>query len=146
MKKWVLISLSVMLFCMSACGNLEGDNETVAEYNGDSADGISITADSSDIADRDEEEDIVDAANRTMIAGALGIEESSRNIRFIINSLHTIGAGQILSAEAAEADGEKVINLVAEDGTNYRVYLSGSGSVEAIKNMDTGEWPVQSQR
>lgn len=88
----------------------------------------------------------VDANNRTIIAEALDIEENDRNMRFILSTLNTISAGQIQSAEAAEEDGEKVINLVAEDGTNYCIYLSKSGSVEAVKNLDTGQWPVIYER
>lgn len=88
----------------------------------------------------------VDANNRTIIAEAVGIEENDRKMRFILSTLNTISAGQIQSAEAVEDDGRKVINLVAEDGTNYCIYLSRSGSVEAVKNLDTGEWPVKSER
>lgn len=51
-----------------------------------------------------------------------------------------------LSLRATEVDGEKVLNLVAEDGTDYRNFLSGSGSVEAVENLATGEWPIQSNR
>lgn len=82
----------------------------------------------------------MEASNRTIIAEALGVDENNRNI------LDTICAGKIQSAEATEVDGEKVLNLVAEDGTDYRIFLSGSGSVEAVENLATGEWPIQSNR
>lgn len=87
-----------------------------------------------------------DAFNRTIIAKALGVEENNRNIRFILSSLKTIDAGQIQSAEMAEENGEKVINLVAEDSTEYRIYLSERRSVEAVKNLVTGEWSIRSDR
>lgn len=139
MKKWVIIWILIILCCISACSNKSIDNA-------DSINGISDIADSHDAVDGDEEEIEVDAINRTIIAEALGVEEENRNIRFILNSLNTIGTGKVQSADATEIDGEKVINLIAEDGTEYRIYLSRRGSVEAIKNLDTGEWPVQSKR
>lgn len=145
MKRLLIISLSVIMFGMGTFGCGEGDKKTVSDYSDDSASEIHTVADSNDINDG-EEEDAVDAVNRTMIAEALGIDESSRNIRFIVNGLHTIEAGQLLSAEATEINGENVLNIVSEDGTNYCIYLTGSGSVDAIKNVDTGEWPVISQR
>lgn len=118
MKKWVIVLALSVLCSMSACGNADGDEEKMQ----------------------------VDANNRTIIAEAVGIEENDRKMHFILSTLNTISAGQIQSAEAAEEDGEKVINIVVEDGTNYCIYLSGSGSVEAVKNLDTGEWPVKSER
>lgn len=96
------------------------------------------------------------AANRAIIAAALGIDEEERSIGYILESLGVIGAGEIRSAEISVVDlqnaddsivdGENALHVVAEDGTNYLLYLSGSGSVEAVENMDTGEWPIQSER
>ena len=94
----------------------------------------------------DREESEMDEANRTIIAKALGIEENSRNIRFILNSLNTIEAGQIQDAELTEENGDRVLALTAEDGTKYQLYLSASGNVEAVKNLTTGEWPIQSMQ
>ena len=76
----------------------------------------------------------------------LEIQENHRSLRFILSSLNTISAGQIQSVELVEDNGEKVLNLVSEDGTNYQIYLSKSGNVEAVKNTDTGEWMIQSER
>ena len=84
--------------------------------------------------------------NRAIIAEALGIDEGSRNIRFILKTLDTIGAGQIKSAEAGMDGGDSYLDITAEDDTVYRIYLTGSGSVDAVKNMDTGEWPIKSER
>lgn len=125
MKKWVIVLALSVLCGMSACSNRNTNNISDSGQN--------------DVAN-------VDANNRTIIAKAVGIEENDRKMRFILSTLNAINAGQIQSAEAAEEDGEKVINLVVEDGTNYCIYLSGSGSVEAVKNLDTGEWPVKSER
>lgn len=135
MKKWIASLGLIMLFCLSAC-----DNKSDIVVN----DG-SIDKEFGNSTDWDEEETEVDINNRTIIAEVLGVEEDSRNIRFILRTLNTIKVGKIQSAETDEIDGEKVINLVAEDGTNYRIYLSKSGSIEAVKNLDNAEWPIQSK-
>lgn len=79
-----------------------------------------------------------------MIAEALEIEDDDRSLRFILSSLNTINAGQIQRAKVVESEEGRLILLVAEGGTNYKVYLTGNGSVDAVENMDTGEWPIQS--
>ncbi len=148
MKKFLMIFILIMLYSLCGCSE-EADNGLASA---DAADhGYPIKEDSDmpddcDIADGYEEEAEVDAINRTVIAEALHIDENSRSIRFILGCLDTIGAGQIQSAESIVAEGEKAIDLIAEDGTNYRIYLSGSGSVESVKNLDTDEWPIRSER
>ena len=153
MKKWgILLALSV-LCSISACSNSNtnnisdsGQNDVANEVADVSGSGENVNDNTEVNTDGDEKKMKVDANNRTIIAEAVGIEENDRKMRFILNTLNTISAGQIQSAEAAEEDEEELINLVAEDGTNYCIYLSRSGSVEAVKNLDTGEWPVKSER
>ena len=82
--------------------------------------------------------------NRKMIAEALKVDESSRNIRFILNALEGIGAGTIRKAGLYSDNGDKTINITAEDNTEYRVYLTQGGSLEGIKNLDNDKWEVQS--
>lgn len=149
MKKLLMIFTMVMLLCMCGCSNGEVNNGPMSVDTTGSEYPISEDSDMSghtDTADGCEEEMEADAINRTMIAEALDIDENSRNIRFILGCLNTIGAGQIQSAESIEAEGEKAIDLIAEDGTNYRIYLSGNGSVESVKNLDTNEWPIRSEK
>ena len=93
-----------------------------------------------------EEENSVTEENRTIIAKALGITEDSRNIRFILNGLNAIGVGQIRQAELVQENGEDCIRLISEDATEYVVYLSRSGNIEAVQNLTTGEWPMKSER
>lgn len=153
MKKWMIVLVLSVLCNMSACGNGNvknisdsGQNDAVNGGIDEPGSGENIDDHTEINADGDEEKMQVDEKNRTIIAEAVGIEENDRNMRFILNTLNTISAGWIQSAEAAEKDGEKMINIVAEDGTNYCIYLSRRGSVEAVKNLDTGEWPVKSER
>lgn len=153
MKKWVIVLALSVLCSMSACSNRNtnnisdsGQNDVANEVSDESGSGENVNDHTEVNADEDSEKMKVDANNRTIIAEAVGIEENDRTMRFILSTLDTISAGQIQSAETAEEDGEKVINLVAEDGTNFCIYLSGSGSIEAVKNLDTGEWPVKSEK
>lgn len=137
MKKCIIVFiLAFSLLCfVSACAG------KTAEENPDT-----IT-DQPDIEqDAGKEESEVDAYNRSMIAEALGVEENFRGLRFILNSLTVIEAGQIQSAKTTQVDGEKVLDIVAEDGTEFRIYLTSSGSVDAVKNLTTGEWPIASCR
>ena len=153
MKKWVIVLALSVLCSMSACSNRNtnnisdsGQNDVANEVSDESGSGENVNDNTEVNADEDSEKMKVDANNRTIIAEAVGIEENDRTMRFILSTLDTISAGQIQSAETVEEDGEKVINLVAEDGTNYCIYLSRSGSIEAVKNLDTGEWPVKSEK
>lgn len=153
MKKWVIVLALSVLCSMSACSNRNvnnisdsGQNDVANGVSDESGSDVNVDDNTEVNADGDEEKIQVEANNRIIIAEAVGIEENDREMRFILSTLDTISAGQIQSAEVAEEDGEKVINIVAGDGTNYCIYLSSSGSVEAVKNLDTGEWLVKSER
>ena len=135
-RLFYILSLSVGIICFTnACAATASQpaekEETVTEV-------IDKEGDSSDME--------AESVNRTIIAEALGIDEESRNIRFLLSSLNTIGAGQIQKAEKGNENGEDVLLVVAEDNTNYCIYLTGSGKVDAVRNMDTGDWVITSQR
>lgn len=145
MKKMITVFAFIVLCWTGVCSNVKENNESEIADSNYSTNVVANESSSDDNANEDEKKMKVDAANRTIIAKALE-EENNRNIRFILSSLKTINAGQIQSAEMAEENGEKVINLVAEDSTEYGIYLSKRGSVEAVKNLVTGEWPISSDR
>ena len=132
-----------MCLLLSACSNYSGEEDSIA-----GADTTVSGTEEQIPADNDamEETGEMSENNRAIIAEALGIDEGSRNIRFILKTLDTIGAGQIKSAEAGMDGGDSYLDITAEDDTVYRIYLTGSGSVDAVKNMDTGEWPIKSER
>lgn len=148
MKKIIfMISCLILIFSVVGCGVKTTDSGTPV------ADGaeMNMPTDNNDKPDIDKEqvESLTyeeNEINRTIIAEALGVEENNTNIRFILSSLDVINAGQIQSAKLTEIDGEKVINIVAEDGTDYRMYLSRSGTVVAVENLTTSEWPIRSER
>ena len=81
-----------------------------------------------------------------MIAEALGVDENSRNIKYIIAFLNSLDAGVISDVEFNENE-QNMMTIVfkAEDGTNYKMYLSLSGSPMEVKNLDTGDWPITSE-
>ena len=33
---------------------------------------------------------------------------------------------------------------ISENGISYRLYLSSNRTVDSVKNLDSGEWPIQS--
>jgi hypothetical protein len=141
MKKRIIAITFTILFCMGACSK---ENKNSRLDNIGSINKITGQINFNENINGDEKKIAVNTNNRSMIAEALGVEENHRNIRFILNSLNTMNAGQIQSAKADEVDGSTVISLVAEDGTDYRIYLSSGGSVEAVQNLITGEWTIQS--
>lgn len=144
MKKWVIIGIACcILCCMDACGRQYSKEEPTTQAHQMEEVVATVTS----LPKNTEQEDVdVEEKNREMIAQALEIETEDRNIRFILAALDTVHAGKLQSAKATEKDGEKILEVLAEDGVSYRIYLTGSGSVEAVENLVTGEWPVQSQQ
>lgn len=148
-NRLVIILALTMFHCVCGCSGEKADHGPVS-VDATSHD-YPISEDSGmlendDTADGYEKELEIDVINRALIAEAISDDENSRSIRFILECLNTIGAGVIQSAESIEVEGEKAIDLIAEDGTNYRIYLSSSGGVESVKNLDTNEWTIQSER
>lgn len=142
MRKWIILLGCCILCSMSACErNNKLQNTTNQQYE-------ETATNSSTIGDKEvtEEDGNMDEKNRVIISEALEIDKDSRNIRFIISALDTIQAGQLQSAKLVEIKGDRALDIITEDGGSYRIYLSGSGSVEAVQNLVTGEWPIQSQQ
>lgn len=146
-KKYMKIFFIFIMCCfISACSSEYANKKT------ENTDKNYLTYESSDkvdygnAIDKKEENIEVDTRNRSIIAETLGIEENNRKIRFILSTLNTIRSGQIKSAKLTEIDGEKILYVIAEDDVEYEIYLSRSGSVEAVKNIVTGEWIIRSQR
>lgn len=85
-----------------------------------------------------------EAINRSIIANALGSEdENSRAVTKLVNYLNTIDSGRINEADLV--DGNK-LDIIAESGTVYRIYLTSDNAIEAVENRNTGEWLAQSYR
>lgn len=84
--------------------------------------------------------------NIEKIASAVGKKKDSRDVVSIEKSLRVIKAGKIQAAEFRNEDGEDIVNIIAEDGTIFKVYLNPSGSVDVVKNLDTGKWEIQSYK
>ena len=84
--------------------------------------------------------------NRKIIAKALGVFTWSGCMRSITSCLETVNAGQIRGAVLTKENGDRYLDITAGDDKRYRMYLSQNNSVEAVKDLDTGEWPVRSYR
>lgn len=135
MKKCIIIYMLLLLCLICACGK-----DTVAQ------DDVGQPEQAITVGDSDKEDSEVEKSNRKIIARALHVTRFNSGLPYILNSLAVIEAGQIQSAKTTQVDGEKVLDIVAEDGTEFRIYLSSSGSVDAVKNLTTGEWPIASYR
>ena len=159
MRKMRRILIALLCGCILAgctgcaaggAGNAGGQSGGEAPAEETQAEGTQAedaqTGEAADAAGGGEEESEVDAQNRAMLAQALGVPEDQRNIRFLLGALETVGAGKIQSAELTEADGAEVLRVVGEDGTQLDIYLTGSGKVEGVKNPETGEWLITSER
>ena len=83
----------------------------------------------------------VSASNTNAIAKALGTDPGERNIKYILLTLDTLEAGRIKSAEYQAEE-----NAIDVNGISYRLYLSSNRTVDSVKNLDSGEWPIQSNR
>ncbi len=159
MRKMRRILIALLCGCILAgctgcaaggAGNAGGQSGGEAPAEETQAEGTQAedaqTGEAADAVGAGEEESEVDAQNRAMLAQALGVPEDQRNIRFLLGALETVEAGQIRSAELTEADGAEVLRVVGEDGTQLDIYLTGSGKVEGVKNPETGEWLITSER
>ncbi len=80
-----------------------------------------------------------------MVAEALGIEPSDRAVDKIAASLDAIGTGKLQSTTKDTENGEVVLNIVAEDAMEFRLYLSASNSVKAALCTSTNEWVLKSE-
>lgn len=143
MKKRIIVLAGCLIVCMSAC--TKNDKEPAVTSREYTVEDITTNLSSGNGEMLKEDEDVSEK-NREMIAEALEIDKDSRNIRFILGALDTIHAGKLQSVKAVDMDGEQTLEVLAEDGVSYRIYLSGNGSVNAVENLVTGEWPIQSQK
>lgn len=93
-----------------------------------------------------EEEAETSASNKIMVAEALGVDPSDRAVDKIAASLDAIGTGKLQSAVKDIENGEVVLNIVAEDAMEFRLYLSASNNVEAALCTSTNEWVLESNK
>ena len=136
----ILIALAALLSVSACAGHNDPNTANESEAS------IATTQHQSDQNDA-KDATMTDAKNRTTIARALGVEEDARQLRFILASLDTIEAGIIQEASLTSASNdEEALDVVAENGTNFRIYLTANGSVEAVQNLSTGEWPITSSK
>ena len=128
MKKTITLILItiICLACFSSCAD-----PLAAETEKPTAD---ITTEAED----------VDEHNRKILSKAMGLKAGRSRIDTYVSFCNTINAGSIQSAEFEKGDPDNCLNVVGEDGTNFKFYLSSGGSCYAIQNLDTGEWPVKS--
>ena len=84
-------------------------------------------------------------ANAKAVAEAFGIDEGDRRVTDIVNVMNSVQLGTFKEAFAVYADTEVCLKIKTEKGS-FTLYLTGGLSVEALKNDETGEWLLKSER
>ena len=139
-KNKIILMVFLIGIFVSACGvkeqesrgRYDGGDEEVGEKKDDEAGPEEVTAET-------------EASNRKIIAEVFGYDENDRSMKYMIAALKNIGAGRIQSSVwGTDENDEEYIDIVGEDGTNFRMYLMGGYSVTDVKNLDTGEWVMRS--
>ena len=83
--------------------------------------------------------------NRRLIENTIGQKDDDILIN-ILYALNTVNAGELSVATCSKDGPDVYLDVVAEDGRNLRLLLSQNYLLMAVKNLDTGEWLITSQR
>lgn len=98
----------------------------------------------SDISDEQQME--IDEYNKSILTQALGIEEDDRDVKSYLYALNKIiKAGKIQLLEVVDSN-KKIINITAEDGTEYQICLWARGGVDYVKDLTNNKWLSYSTR
>lgn len=135
MKKRILFALLMLCICLCSRKSIsKSENQQPKQQNQPDR--------PSEIKVEDNKET---RRNRRLIEGMIGQKDDDILIN-ILYALNTVNAGE-LSAATCSKDGPDVyLDVVAEDGRNLRLLLSQNYLLMAVKNLDTGEWLITSQR
>lgn len=120
----LLCALIMAVTSLCACGNNKESNPSISVPDC-GIDGVTL--------------------NERMIMDALNTDNRD-DVSTIISALDSIKAGNIQRATPSTENSDKVLDVVSEDGAKYRIYLTKNLAVEAVKNMDTGDWVITSER
>lgn len=135
-KKIVSLGILVVALAITGCAKKNKTTESTTEVAASQTTAITVA----------EEEAETSASNKIMVAEALGIETSDRAVDKIVASLDAIGTGKLQSAVKDTENGGVVLNVVAEDAMEYKLYLSATNSVESALCTSTNEWVLKSDR
>lgn len=83
-------------------------------------------------------------SDREIISSALDISEDSRNIQYILNCLDELGIGSVLQADYSHE--QLTLDILTEDSVTYRFYLNSNLTVDAVENLTSGNFVIQSYR
>lgn len=91
-------------------------------------------------------------SNRELFAEVLSLPADAGQLDRLMAALDYLETGDLQSAELVSEDDPLLypnnyfLYFVAEDGTNYRMIITEHFSIEAVQNVDTGEWVMTSYR
>ena len=88
----------------------------------------------------------VETHNRELISELTGVSSTSHDLDYLIGALKKYGAGEIQSIEYVGDPSDMIFDIISEDGTEFKVYLTIYYKVEAVQNVTTGEWLMRSIR
>ncbi len=168
MKRLTVLLLTSMLISLTACGGVKKAEDSHAAPVSPAQGGIGATVEEPIEETTEEAADTTAGAaeneaadpgsqNKEMLAEALGIDlgeadplvpdsdAGEKTLRSVMNVLEILEAGQLQSAEAEEDGNDTILMIVDENGVNYKIYITGT-SVDAVRNTDTGEWVLKSER
>ena len=137
MKKIILPVFLAALMLVSACSQNKPAEPQPAPAEGSQIEYINTFNDDSEETLR------INAFNVAVVTKAYPLETTDNTLKVIIDHLHTLHSGMILSAETAEENGSTVLDVVAENGTPYRFYFDEEGNVDSVKNMTTNEIMIE---
>lgn len=148
MKKTLslLVTATILVTGLCGCKKEETKKETTKKATTEVTTEATEESEAETTTTKEEPDEDTELHNRIILAEALGWHDNNPSLKYFIAHLRNIEAGKIQSAERFESDNDKYLKVIAEDGTEFWILLTSGDSVDAIKNVNTGEWVVQSRR
>ena len=132
----VFLMTSMLLVAVAGCTNVTTDiPEESAPVETESE---PTTEDESEPA---VSEDEIREANTEIISDALGKNAGKGQVANLVDMTVEQNIGKLVGADYRLEDADRILYLMADDGTEYICILSSS-YVEAVKNVTTDEWII----
>ena len=131
MRKHTIISLLAMICCM---GILLSGCQLVSRITGDS--NQQDEPQTTTLSDKDIE----------MIADTLSAEITDRGVENIVAHLNNLQTGSLDNVKLILEDDQKKLDITTKAGREFAVLINNNYHVEAIMDVQKGEWVVKSEK